>query len=488
MDLNAAAELPAGEPPPYGEGETAAHISAARELAEKGDFASLYAADQLSRCQARGEAFGGFTDATPTGFAPTFKVRRQSGTVYKEQRVPSYCDRVLWKSMPPLARCVSKLSFDSLPQVSTSDHKPVLATFAVTPTELMGASPSGMAQGPDAREVTGRDEKKKIGTFRHGSRRPPPASLLLSSSASLRKMSASMTHQLPLIRIQSLQLVGMKDADVGGGSDPYCIFLSNPLDLFSVGGRVPISTVKHTDRRYSALTRGLTLGAIALSPTNLAKGFPSWSSADADASGAAEDGSNGAGAAAAPASAPAAPAIDSAKSTGAGGDGADDVDAPRRASAFEEASKAKGTGGGGGMALGWAPPELPLLRPRLADFDRLRWCTLVIAIYDQDRIGDDDLLGMVMVPLAPPGESNGGVEATQPLQPLPEEYTIDIDQPLTNGNTSSGFGAIKARFTVSFGSKLPAALESAAAVSAGSKAASLKADYGEASCSKCTIT
>ena len=271
VDLNAAAELPAGEPPPYGEGETAAHISAARELAEKGDFASLYAADQLSRCQARGEAFGGFTDATPTGFAPTFKVRRQSGTVYKEQRVPSYCDRVLWKSMPPLARCVSKLSFDSLPQVSTSDHKPVLATFAVTPTELMGASPSGMAQGPDAREGTGRDEKKKIGTFRHGSRRPPPASLLLSSSASLRKMSASMTHQLPLIRIQSLQLVGMKDADVGGGSDPYCIFLSNPLDLFSVGGRVPISTVKHTDRRYSGLTRGLTLGAIALSPTNLAR-------------------------------------------------------------------------------------------------------------------------------------------------------------------------------------------------------------------------
>jgi hypothetical protein len=45
--------------------------------------------------------------------------------VYKTQRLPSYCDRVLWKSMPPLASHVQLQTLSHLPNVTTSDHKPV---------------------------------------------------------------------------------------------------------------------------------------------------------------------------------------------------------------------------------------------------------------------------------------------------------------------------------------------------------------------------
>ena len=33
-------------------------------------------------------------------FQPTFKLARQAGVSYNLKRTPSYCDRILWKSMP----------------------------------------------------------------------------------------------------------------------------------------------------------------------------------------------------------------------------------------------------------------------------------------------------------------------------------------------------------------------------------------------------
>jgi hypothetical protein len=48
---------------------------------------------------ARGEAFIGFLEPGIT-FRPTFKVKRQVGVEYNDQRVPAYCDRVLCKSSP----------------------------------------------------------------------------------------------------------------------------------------------------------------------------------------------------------------------------------------------------------------------------------------------------------------------------------------------------------------------------------------------------
>ena len=102
MDLNAG--LPA---PKYA--EEAAHHAAVERLIEQQQWASLLAADQLNTCKAKGEAFVGFEEGAAT-FAPTFKVERQVGTRYKTQRIPSYCDRVLWKSMPPLQGHVHQTS------------------------------------------------------------------------------------------------------------------------------------------------------------------------------------------------------------------------------------------------------------------------------------------------------------------------------------------------------------------------------------------
>ena len=124
-DLNAAAALASpGTAPPYPE-ETA-HHAAVLKLIEASDWEGLLAADQLGMCQQRGEAFVGFAEGRAR-FRPTFKVLRSPEVEYKDQRIPSYRDRVLWKSMPPLRAHLQQTSLTTLPGVSTSDHKPVRA-------------------------------------------------------------------------------------------------------------------------------------------------------------------------------------------------------------------------------------------------------------------------------------------------------------------------------------------------------------------------
>lgn len=153
-DLNYRVDLNAGKPSPIYPDEVA-HHKAVLELIEKKAYDQLLAADQLNMCKAAGEAFAGFREGTMT-FAPTFKVMRKVGTEYKDQRIPSYCDRVLWKSMPPLEDFLQQTSLISLPEVSTSDHKPVVATFAVRPSDqpfmvrarLIRARPSPRRAGP----------------------------------------------------------------------------------------------------------------------------------------------------------------------------------------------------------------------------------------------------------------------------------------------------------------------------------------------------
>lgn len=45
------------------------------------------------------------------------------------QRVPSYCDRIVWHSLPALRDRVTCLEYNAVPDIETSDHKPVYATF-----------------------------------------------------------------------------------------------------------------------------------------------------------------------------------------------------------------------------------------------------------------------------------------------------------------------------------------------------------------------
>eukprot|EP00300_Choanocystis_sp_HF-7_P011280 c17388_g1_i1.p1 GENE.c17388_g1_i1~~c17388_g1_i1.p1 ORF type:complete len:386 (+),score=78.54 c17388_g1_i1:169-1158(+) len=96
-------------------------------------YRELLEFDQLTQEHMIGNVLSGFQLA-PVDFAPTFKVTRQielGHMTYNDQRIPSWCDRVLWKSMPALEDNIRLVSFQSVPVVRTSDHIPVQARFDI---------------------------------------------------------------------------------------------------------------------------------------------------------------------------------------------------------------------------------------------------------------------------------------------------------------------------------------------------------------------
>jgi len=179
--------------------EHEAHHAAVRDLVEEEDWEALWEADQLRHSQRAGDVLARFSEGQYS-FPPTFKVLRQRGAHYKQQRIPSYCDRILWRSMPGRgSSAVTQTSLAAVPGVSTSDHKPVFATFEVAASaRLHGAAGSIRAQH-EATATT-------------------------------------------CARLGSLSLQGIIPADLSGRSDPYIAFFTNPPGL--LGGPVPTSSVK----------------------------------------------------------------------------------------------------------------------------------------------------------------------------------------------------------------------------------------------------
>jgi len=85
------------------------------------NYTSLLEYDQLLEQQAKSKMFFGYTEATIT-FRPTYKY--DPGTddwVSKTNRVPRWCDRILWKG-----REINVLEYRSHSMLRRSDHKPVL--------------------------------------------------------------------------------------------------------------------------------------------------------------------------------------------------------------------------------------------------------------------------------------------------------------------------------------------------------------------------
>ena len=79
-----------------------------------------------------GRVFNGFREGD-IQHPPTFKMERGKHLDYDKERSPAWCDRVLWRTMA---------GFDGIPvfemkqtglgcalDITTSDHKPVWATF-----------------------------------------------------------------------------------------------------------------------------------------------------------------------------------------------------------------------------------------------------------------------------------------------------------------------------------------------------------------------
>ena len=124
---------------------------------------------------------------------------------YTSQRLPAYCDRVLWRSSPYLL--VSVLDFWSGEQVSTSDHKPVATLLQL---EHRPARPSWWPLP---------SELGKASTSSRRSQSRNPQQLIVN-------VPKNFTRYLQAWKLSLLTLSGkgLKAGDVSGFSDPFVCF------------------------------------------------------------------------------------------------------------------------------------------------------------------------------------------------------------------------------------------------------------------------
>jgi hypothetical protein len=114
------------------------NVQRALELIEKEDFRTLYSFDELHKGVNKGDLLLGF-ETLPCRFHPTFKVQREPGFVYKEQRTPSYTDRILFKSGVGLESFMKPLAYEPCVDFVTSDHKPIRGAFSIATNETIDA-------------------------------------------------------------------------------------------------------------------------------------------------------------------------------------------------------------------------------------------------------------------------------------------------------------------------------------------------------------
>ncbi|XP_042273976.1 inositol polyphosphate phosphatase-like 1b isoform X2 [Thunnus maccoyii] len=103
----------------------------------KREFEELMCADQLTRERHKRKAFLHFKEEK-IAFPPTYRYERGSRDCYLWQKyktsgvrvnVPSWCDRILWKSYPDTH--IICTAYGCTDDIFTSDHSPVFATFQV---------------------------------------------------------------------------------------------------------------------------------------------------------------------------------------------------------------------------------------------------------------------------------------------------------------------------------------------------------------------
>ena len=98
-----------------------------RSLIKKDDFSRLMYYDQLNKTRTEDKQFSCLTEGQ-IKFPPTYKY--EIGTMEyatKKNRVPSWCDRILYKKCD----IIELLEYNSIQDISFSDHKPVYGFFKV---------------------------------------------------------------------------------------------------------------------------------------------------------------------------------------------------------------------------------------------------------------------------------------------------------------------------------------------------------------------
>lgn len=178
----------------------------------------LWAADELRRELGAGRAFAGFRDSV-CDFPPTFKVEKGYVLKYNPKRVPSYCDRILYRSTAGYDACIHQEAFAAAPNLITSDHKPVWARFRISVPETLAARQHRVAQTTKVavrlRDVTVEGLNADLTT----------AKLIVHDEALLNQGSSTMTNlnggeeMIMLTRVScSSVLQGTVQNPSGGGS------------------------------------------------------------------------------------------------------------------------------------------------------------------------------------------------------------------------------------------------------------------------------
>jgi hypothetical protein len=137
-------------------------------------FEAIAVADQLGIAIRAGNAFLGFHEGE-LSFAPTYRFERGSRRYETtKMRVPSYTDRVLWRTLPGVGP-PTLLSYFAVNSILTSDHNPVVAlleaplvhTTGVRDLEEIGEDASPSDDLDDGEEHISNAHVRDYGTFEH---------------------------------------------------------------------------------------------------------------------------------------------------------------------------------------------------------------------------------------------------------------------------------------------------------------------------------
>jgi len=110
-------------------------------LIDDENWEALWPFDELHHMIEQGKVMSGFTEGK-YNFSPTFKVE-VFFTGYNPERTPSWCDRVLWRSMPGVKNNINQISLLPCVDAITSDHKAVVSTFTVKTDAVVAPSAGG---------------------------------------------------------------------------------------------------------------------------------------------------------------------------------------------------------------------------------------------------------------------------------------------------------------------------------------------------------
>lgn len=199
-------------------------------------WSDILALDELNREIAAERVLNGFTALQPA-FPPTFKRSRQAvilpthssdakgkkwdttmdgndplhtvSTFYHPKRIPSFTDRILFKSQPTFRSNLRSYFFESCEQAVSSDHKPVRAGFEVKLTR----AEHDIVVDKQLLNWKGKISKKTSG----------------------KRADVPMLH-MTLSEMRGKNLEEMDSTMFGGGSDPYVVVSTDPASALLYKG------------------------------------------------------------------------------------------------------------------------------------------------------------------------------------------------------------------------------------------------------------